>query len=356
VEIVKALQLSFVSGIGNVTIKKILERFGSFENVFELSFEELSQFIGTKTANLILNSKDLEKRAVEEYKRAKKEGVRLVPLTDKNYPNNLKNISDPPSILYVKGIFPINEKAVSIVGTRKVSSYGRYTSEKFSKELSEDGINIVSGLATGVDTIAHKSAIETGGFTTAVLGSGIDIVFPIENKKLYEKLYMQGCIISEFPIGTKPTKYTFPQRNRIIAGLSYATVVTEASKKSGALITAKYANDYGRLVFAVPSNINNINAQGSNLLLKEGAFPLTETQDIYTQIPYLKPEKHSKLKEELPLNEIERQILQLLNEPTHIDLLVEKTDLNISQLSTILFDLEFKGLIKNDNGIYIRLV
>jgi len=354
-EVIRALQLSFTSGIGNITIKKLIEKYKRFENIFELSHIQLSKDIGDKLASLILKDKEAYKKAVKEYEKAQRLNITLVPLSDDNYPINLKNIPDPPPVLYIKGIFPFSDMSVSIVGTRNVSSYGRFITQKFSKELSENSISIVSGLALGVDTIAHKTTLENSGFTVAVLGCGVDIIFPKENLSLYRDILKNGCIVSELPIGTRPTKYTFPKRNRIIAGLSLATIVSQAPMKSGALITAKYANEYGRLVFSVPANINDKSSEGNNYLLKEGAFPLTQVEDIFMQIPYLKKKGVDK-KEEKILSDLEKDILNILNEPHHIDMLVEITGLNISELSIILFEMELKQLVKNDNGVYIKTV
>ncbi len=354
-EEIRALQISFISGIGKVTIKKLIDKFEKFENIFELSFEELSETAGKKVADLILKDTESRKLAEKEYEKVKRSNVKLVSISSDEFPENLKNIPDPPPVLYIKGNFPINEKAVAVVGTRKISSYGKFVTQKFSEELSDAGINVVSGLASGVDTIAHKTVIENGGFTTAVLGCGIDIIFPVENTSLYKKISETGCIISEFPMGAKPTKYTFPIRNRIIAGLTLATVVTEAPEKSGALITAKYANEYGRLVFSVPANINNSKAAGNNKLLKEGAIPLTDIEDIFIHIPYIQLYNKSEEEDKQTLDQLERKILNILNEPVHLDIIVEKTGFNISELSVILFDLELKGFIKNDNGLYFRL-
>ncbi len=356
-EIVSLIELSLIKGIGNVTVKKLIEEFGSAENVFESTFDEVSRKAGEQTANLIVNrDKKLRKLAEKELIKAEKIDVKIIGINDSRYPSLLKEIPDSPPYIYVKGILPVKEKAVSIVGTRKLTSYGRFVTEKFSKELANDGVNIVSGLASGVDTVAHKSALSVDGTTTAVLGSGIDIVFPPENKKLYEEIAERGTIISEFMIGTTPTKHTFPQRNRIIAGLSYATVITEAPEKSGALITASYANDYGRLVFSVPCNINNPNGKGNNNLIKEGAFPLIDVEDIYQQIPFLKEKKASKDEEDIHLSEIEKSILSILSQPTHIDIISEKLGMSISEITVFLFEMEMKGIVKNDSGIYIRLV
>ncbi len=358
-ELVSLIELSLIKGIGKLTIKKLLEEYNSAEAILNLSYKELSEKFGKQIATLITErEKTLRKLAEKEIIKAEKLNIKIVSISNNSYPSLLKEIPDSPPYIYVKGRFPINEKSISIVGTRKVTSYGRFVTEKFSKELAKDSINIVSGLASGVDTIAHKSALSVDGETTAILGCGIDIVFPPENRKLYDELIEKGTVISEFPIGTKPTKHTFPQRNRLIAGLSYATVITEAPEKSGALITASFANDYGRLVFSVPCNINNPNCKGNNNLIKDGAFPLTDKDDIYSQIPFLKPREETENASagQYELSKIEKKILSILTQPTHIDLIAEKTGINISELSIFLFDMEMRNIVKNENGFYFRVI
>jgi len=347
------IELSLIKGLGNKTIKSLLQVYKNPEAIFNQSFEELSSKFGTHIANLILKrDKSLREKSLKEIDKAEKLNVEILTLNDKNYPENLKEIPDPPPILYTKGNLPIDKNSISFVGTRKYSSYGKFVTRKIIGEL--DHINIVSGLASGIDTIAHQSALENENSTTAVLGCGIDIVYPPENYKLYKRIEEEGTIISEFPIGTKPSKYTFPQRNRIVAGLSYGTVVVEAPKKSGSLITAKLANEYGRIVFAVPTNINNPYGEGNNRLLKEGAYPLTSSQDIYNQIPYLEKRKIYNLEIELEISDLEKKVLELTYEPVHIDYLVQNTGIPLHEIMLVLFDLEMKDLITNENGMYFR--
>ena len=347
------IELSLIKGLGNKTIKSLLQEYKNPEIIFDSSFDDISSKFGTHIANLILNrDKKLKGKSLKEKEKAEKLGVKIVCLNDKDYPENLKEIPDPPPVIYVKGKLPVDKNSISFVGTRKYTSYGKFATHKLINELEH--INIVSGLAAGIDTIAHQTALENGNPTTAVLGCGIDIVYPYENYKLYKKIEEEGTIISEFPIGTKPSKYTFPQRNRIVAGLSYGTVVVEAPKKSGSLITAKLANEYGRLVFAVPTNINNPYGEGNNILLKDGAYPLTSGKDIYQQIPYLERKEIYNLEVELEISDLEKKVLELTYEPVHIDYLVQNTGIPLNEIMLILFELEMKDLIINDNGMYLR--
>ncbi len=343
--------LTLIKGIGNKTLKKLLEFFESPEDILETdnkNFEKYKNFIRKSL------TKEIEDKAEEIIQRCYEKNIKILHIKHPHYPEILKEIPDPPIVIYAKGNIPINEKSISVVGSRKFSSYGKVVTEKFVSELSEFNINIISGLAIGIDTIAHKTALRNSTFTTAVLGSGIDIVFPRENKKLYLEIIEKGCILSEYPPGTNPTKYTFPQRNRIIAGLSYGTIVTEASNTSGALITSKLANDYGRTVFSVPANINNPFAEGNNILIKEGAVPLTDLDDLKENLPFLfDREKEEKVKN-LALTEDEILILNLIVEPKHIDSIVEKTGLSFDRVSEILFNLEMNDLLENKDGFYIK--
>ena len=347
------LELIFIKGIGNKTVKYLLDMYGSPENIFNASYEELSKRVGHKTAEIILKrEKSVSEKAKKELEEAEKKRVKIVSINEKDYPEPLKEIPDPPPILYMKGNCVNLERSVSIVGSRRHTSYGRIVTEKFASELSKEGINIISGMASGIDTIAHESALKNGT-TTAILGSGLDIIYPYENRKLYQKILENGCVVSEYPLGTRPSKFTFPKRNRLIAAFSYCVIVTEAPKKSGALITAKLANEYGRPVFSVPANINNPLAEGNNILLKEGAFPLTSVDDIKENLPYLFKRDTVK-SDSFELNELEKKILYYLSEPKHLDFLVEKTGLSIDELMIVLFDMESKELIVNEGGVYIR--
>ncbi|WP_457622868.1 DNA-processing protein DprA [Persephonella sp.] len=348
------IQLSFIKGLGNKTIKHLLNTFGSPENIFQLTFKELSEITGTKTAELILKrDKKLVKKAESELLKAEKLNVDIITYNDPTYPKLLKEIPDPPVYLYKKGKIN-NSFLISVVGSRKFSIYGKLVTEDFVKFLSKKEITVVSGMALGIDSIAHRTAIESMGYTYGILGSGIDIIYPPENKKLYESVIDNGAVISEFPIGTPPYKYNFPYRNRIIAGISYGTIVTEASEKSGAVVTAKLANDYGRIVFSVPGNINSPLSKGSNNLLKDGAVPLIDKETLIENLPYMiNPETEDK---KLELTDIEKDILRILSEPQHIDVISDKLNISISDLFTILFDMELKGVLKSENGLYIRLI
>ncbi|WP_457621253.1 DNA-processing protein DprA [Persephonella sp.] len=346
------IQLSYIKGIGNKTLKLLINTFGSPENIFQLSFSELSSVAGHSVAELILKrDKNLRKKAEEEVLKAEKFGAEIIHFNDPSYPELLKEIPDPPMYLYCKGSTDFSN-TVSVVGSRRYTAYGKTVTRQIVSFLSDQDVNIVSGLALGIDSIAHETALKKGQLTTAVLGCGIDVIYPAENKKLYNSIVENGAVISELPFGTPPYKHNFPNRNRIVAGISYATIVTEASEKSGALITARLANDYGRVVFSVPANINNPFAKGNNILIKEGAVPVIDIESITENLPYIR--KQDKI--EIELSEVERKILSVLSSSEHIDIIAEKTGISVPDLMVILFDMELKGLVVSENNIFTRTV
>ncbi|WP_457625125.1 DNA-processing protein DprA [Persephonella sp.] len=350
--IIDYMEISFIKGIGKTTIKQIYEEFTDLNTVLK-NPELLKEKFGEKVYRLIKDrDPSLRKRAEEECRKADSLGIKIISLQDREYPLQLKEIPDPPPFLYLSSQIP-DIPLISVVGSRKHTSYGKSVTKEIVKNLIENGIGVVSGLASGIDRIAHETALENGGFTVAVLGGGIDRIFPYENKDTYRKIKEKGSLISEFLIGQKPTKYTFPVRNRIIAGLSSGVIVIEASERSGALITARLANEYGRVVFSVPSNINNPYGKGCNLLLKDGAVPLTGIEDIFENIPYLRKKSASK---EINLSEIEESILKYIDQPVHIDILSEKTGINTDEILILLFEMEIKGLLTVENGIVTRSI
>ena len=343
------IELSFIKGLGNKTIKELLSFYGTPENIFNA--DDLEKTFGKKVTKLI-KERDTREAAEKEYQKASEKDVKIIHFNDKNYPENLKEIPDPPVYFYLKGELPIPQDCIAVVGSRKFSTYGKVVTRSIVKRLIENNITVVSGMASGIDSIAHRSCIENGGKTIAVLGSGIDVIYPSENVGLYRDIVKNGAVISEFPLGTKPSKFTFPQRNRIVAGLSYGTIVVEAPKKSGSLITANLANEYGRAVFAVPTNINNPNGEGCNELLKQGAYPLTSIEDIFHEIPFLKSVKTEE--EIVELSEDERVVFENIKNPITVDELLVKTGKSFNELLNILFSLQMKGLIVEESGFYQR--
>lgn len=306
-----------------------------------------------KEADLIV-SKEVLKKGEEELKRAEKANVSIVPNPSKDFPHLLREIQYCPFVIYLKGKKDVLSKpSVSIVGTRKCSSYGRVVTENLSSELSKRGLVIVSGLARGIDTVTHSSAIENGE-TIAVLGSGVDKIYPPENRKIAYRIEERGAIISEFPLGTKALPYHFPLRNRIISGLSYITIVVEASEKSGALITAKWALEQGRDVLSVPGPITSKESKGTNLLIKHGAKPVLGWEDVWEELPsFLKTQLKENVEEKkLEISPQEEKILSLipLDSEITIDELSFSSGLPVHEIFPILFQLELKGLIIENPG------
>lgn len=282
------------------------------------------------------------------------DNIRKLTPEDKEYPKILKQISDPPKELYLRGDFLERDKiAIGIVGTRECSGYGKQATLDIVGNLAEAGITIVSGLAKGIDTFAHRAALERGGRTIAVLGSAIDSksIYPCCNKKLAEKIIKNGALVSEYPAGTKSERYFFPQRNRIISGLSLGVLIVEAPEKSGALITAASALEQNREVFAVPGSIYSKNSVGTNKLIQMGAKLVASANDILEELNL--PLIFEKKKEFKPENKEEELLLNILTkEPMHIDEITKKSNLSAKIVNSTLIMLELKGAVKNIGGGY----
>lgn len=297
----------------------------------------------------------LDKNSIKDLtqyeKKVRIKGAEILTDFDDDYPEALKSIDDRPMILYVRGSLKKEDAAaIGIVGSRKATSYGKWACEKISGDLAGLGVTIVSGMASGIDTYAHRAALDSEGRTIAVLGCGVDVVYPQKNKTLYEEISSNGAVISEFPLGTQPLPYHFPMRNRIISGLSLGIAVIEAQEKSGSLITASYAASQGKDVFAVPGNINSLYSSGTNLLIKDGAKPLLTTEDIIEEIPVLRSNSRkmfNKGHEKIPLSETEKKVLGVLQEgPLYSDIIALRTGLDISTVLGTLMILEMKETIK----------
>jgi len=278
-----------------------------------------------------------------------KNDISIVDYFDESYPESLKNIDYPPIVLFVKGHFESSKLFFAIVGTRYPSGYGEKCAQLFSKELTLANFSIVSGLARGIDSIAHKSCLQNGGYSVGVLGCGIDIVYPRENQALFESMIQNGAIISEFAIKTPPNAYNFPRRNRIITGLSEGLLVVEADIKSGSLISAKYALAQSKPVFSIPGEIFSKRSFGTNQLIKDGAYLAQEPSDIifYFYKELKKEQKNENLnRKELTLTERETCILDYIEGEVSLDEIAEKTNFSIDEVVSIVFDLEMKGAIK----------
>ncbi len=327
----------------------------SFQNNFSQLRSFLKHYSSYSQAWKALSPSKKYPAPIQAWKELQKKNISFLLPTDNNYPSLLKEISFPPQGIYIQGSFFSKMTPLAVVGTRKISNYGKIVTEQIVKKLITYNVIIISGLAQGVDTIAHSTALNNGGKTIAVLGSGLDKIFPSSNKSLARKIISNGAVISEYPLGTSPYPYYFPQRNRIISGLSKGTLVIEAPKKSGALITAHFALEQNREVFAVPGSIFNPNSEGTNKLIQEGAKLVSTVQDILEElnIPFSPTPPLP-----LNLNKQESKIYHnfLVGIPITIDELMAKTNLSSAEILISLSTLELKGLIKTiEGGRYIRI-
>lgn len=350
------LALSTVPNVGPIRFTSLVKHFGSPEAVLSASEKELSDFpdIGPVIASNIKRKVDWE-LAEKQLELMEKNQVQLLTFRDEAYPENLKSIYDPPPFLFKKGEIKNEDKnAIAIVGCRAASQYGKQIAEKIGRELAKRGITIVSGLAWGIDSIGHLSALEENSRTIAVFGSGLDIIYPSENKKLAERIILNGAVLSEFFLGTKPEKQNFPRRNRLISGLSLGVVIIEAGVKSGALLTARHALEQNREVFAVPGNIGTKTSEGTNRLIKQGAKLVTSVEDILEELN-LFAESQEKRPPEIDFSSLpdtEKNIFQLIsNEPYHIDKIAQDTSMTTAQALSVLLSLELKGLVKQLSGM-----
>jgi len=345
---------------GPIRFKKILGHFFAQDQTLKNAFLSSSSEL-TKAG--------IEENVAEEFIAARnninpdeliiklaKENIKVITVVDENYPKLLAEIYNPPALLYYRGALDLRDDfSLAVVGTRKYTSYGQQAVENITKDLVRNNITIISGLALGIDALAHLAALEAGGKTVAVLGSGLDrqSLYPSQNRYLADKIAdAGGAVISEFPLGTAPLKYNFPQRNRIISGLSLGTLVVEAAEKSGALITAAYALEQNREVFAVPGNIFSCVSAGPNKLIKDGAKSVTSAFDIIENLNLTQATAYLDNKKILPESEEEEKIISKLSfEPIHIDELVRQTGLDAATANSTLVMMEMKGMVKNLGGM-----
>ncbi|MBD3376893.1 DNA-protecting protein DprA [candidate division KSB1 bacterium] len=354
------LCLSSVTGLGPYKVRILVERFGSPQRVLQSSPRELVQIPGIDKimAERIRKEAD-HKFAKDQLQRLEKSRIKVVSFWDNDYPAGLKTLFDPPVLLFVHGeLNPDTDQSIAIVGTRQATNYGRWVTEKFTRELVSHNYWITSGLARGIDTIAHRQCLNCGGKTVAVLGSGLDRIYPAENTELSRHISNQGAVVSEFPMGAGPDAPHFPRRNRIISALSRAVLVIEAGEKSGALITTDFALEQGKDVFVVPGNINSPASQGTNKLIQEGAKLVLKVEDILDEIaPSCNGQQSLDLSESVNVSPKEKQLLsQMTSEPIHIDQLAELIKMEPFQIFPLLLSLELKHFVKQIPGKYfVRL-
>jgi DNA processing protein len=365
------LALSFIEDIGPVTTGRLLSAFHTPEAIFSAGFSELSSVAGISAlkAKRIKEFKAWD-RIDSEIEKAELSNIRIVTIFDKEYPGPLRPLDNAPAILYVKGdLIEEDRLAIAIVGSRRMSEYGRKIADYLSFELALAGLTIVSGMARGIDTVSHSGALKAGGRSIAVLGCGLDICYPAENKELMTALSRSGCVISEFPLGTPPVRENFPRRNRLISGLALGVLIVEATTRSGSLITAGFALEQGKEIFAVPGNITSNNARGTNGLIKSGAKPVQSAEDIIEELsPQIKgllrsvkavsslsPPKSFDFPgtsaQRLAINDEEKAICNILgSDSKHIDHIARELKIPAARLSGLLLGLEMKGIVRQTAG------
>lgn len=332
-----------------------LLKFENLDDILHLSKEELLEITGAKEIHI---DKLIDNRNKEYFNKLvsdiNKYASQVFTIYDDDYPEGLRYIEDAPPVLFARGLkLNLQGVKIGVVGSRKATAYGKYATEKFVEELARMGVTIVSGMAQGIDALSHRVAMDNSTYTIGVLGTGIDSKFPSSNNSLYERIYENGTVLSEFPIGAAAMPYNFPKRNRIISGLSQGVIVVEAKDKSGSLITARLAAEQGKEVFAVPGNINSIYSVGTNKLIRDGAIPLIEIDDVIDNIfelSILKSEKENEV--ELALSEEEKAILKYIDDGNNsMDDLTLVSKIEITKLSSLLTLLEMKGIIEEYAGI-----
>ncbi len=344
---------SRIPGIGRVKISQLLDFFSTLGNAWKATAGELKKSgLDSKTVENIINlrtriSPDEEIDSLHKYK------VKALTCDSTDYPSRLREIYDYPPVLYVRGdLVHVDECCLAVVGTRRATVYGRQVTEDIVSDLARNGITIVSGLARGIDSIAHRTALELGARTIAVFASGLDIVYPAENAKLAREILEHGALISEYPLGTKPKADNFPRRNRIMSGLSLGVLVIEAGESSGALITANQALEQNREVFAVPGSILSPTSRGTNHLIQEGAKLVRNYIDILEELNLTIMAQQLEMKELLPTDKTEALLLrQLTREPTHIDDICRSTGLTAAIVGSTLTMMELKGMVKQVGGV-----
>ncbi|MFH0879071.1 MAG: DNA-processing protein DprA [Lentisphaerota bacterium] len=356
--------LNMIDGLGPVKVRALVDALGSPEAVLYAGHADLlrAQGIGTELAATILEQAPRLDPCEEEGK-AQRHGGRIITFIDPDYPAPLKKIHDPPLCLYIQGTLePVDKHALAIVGTRHATHYGLAMADRLGYQMARVGFTVVSGLARGIDTAAHKGALKAGGRTLAVLGSALDQLYPPENEDLAQEISKKGAVISEYSMGRAPDRTTFPYRNRVVSGLAMGVVVVEAGVKSGALMTADQALEQGRSVFAVPGRTDSSASKGPHQLIKNGARLVEDIDDIMQEFEFLIPDEKKKKAEsldqraEIPLTPDEQTVVRALWEgPMDVDSLVRKTGLKVSQVSSLLMGMEMKRVVHMLSGRMVEL-
>lgn len=344
---------NLVKGIGAVRFQQIQAYFGDLSIAWHAPAESFQKIglPGRVLKNFFALRSEVDLDQIFESIIAS--DTTVLTLLDEHYPRLLREIDQAPPVIYVKGsLTPADEFSVAMVGTRRVTAYGQQVTRDTSTYLAGHGLTIVSGLARGVDGLAHQHALQAGGRTIAVLGSGVDVIYPPEHRKLAEAIIENGAIISDYPMGTQPEGINFPPRNRIISGLSLATIVVEAGERSGALITADFAVEQGRDVFSVPGNVFSPASRGTNSLIQKGAYVMVSPQDVLDVLDLSQIEHYKDARQTLPANTTESKILQAMDyEPIHVDEICNKVSLPVEKVSAALTMMELKGMVQHVGGM-----
>ncbi len=351
------LGFNLVPGVGPARLARLIAHCGSVEAAWRADALDLAMAgLDSRSSAALLAARpqiDLD----AELERAARAGATLLSIADPAYPRLLREAPGAPPLIYVRGsLGPADDWAVAVVGTRAPSSYGREAAHRLSHDLARRGATVVSGMALGVDSVAHAAALEAGGRTVAVLGSGVDLPYPERNRGLAERIVAQGALVSDYPLGTRPVAMNFPPRNRLISGLSLGTLVVEAGERSGALITVEFALEQGREVFAVPGHIFSQQSAGTHRLLRDGATLVTGADDILESLNMTAAAVQHEARAELPSDPAELALLDLLSyEPQHVDLLGRAAGMPPAQAAATLAILELKGLARQSGPMeYVR--
>lgn len=352
------IAFSRVPRIGRVRFSQIEEHFGRLEHAWRATPGELKAAgLDSGTISACIAARD-QVDPDAELERLAEHGVHAYTWHDEQYPRSLREIFDRPAVLYVRGsLTPADDWAVAIVGTRRVSVYGRQAAEEMARSLAANRVTVVSGLARGVDAVAHRAALEAGGRTIGVLACGLDLVYPPEHKRLAEQIVERGALLSDYPLGTQPRSEFFPRRNRILSGVSLGVLVVEGDIKSGALITARQALEQNREVFAIPGSIYSPNSRGTNKLIQDGEAKLTlDVQDILAELNLTAAAHQIEMAELVPADETESLLLRHLSaQPAHVDDVRRETGLPIATVTSALAMLELKGLVRQVGRMnYVR--
>ena len=354
------LGFNLVRGIGPVRLRRLIDTFGDIATAWTASAQDLrAAKISQRVVNNVLRIRSTFDDDVGKIiRRLEQLHVQVITWDSPEYPVLLRQTKDYPPVLFVRGkLIPSDEWSVAMVGSRKATVYGREVARRLAMDLAHNGITIVSGLARGIDGVSHKAALEAGGRTIAVLGSGVDIIYPNGHRELANNIIDNGALISDYPLGTLPEGSNFPPRNRIISGLSLGTIIVEAGLRSGALITSDFALDQGRDVFAVPGSILSPASAGCNRLLRDGAAIVTEVRDVLETLQLGQVAEKQSAREILPENAIEAALWEQLSaEPRHLDDLARKTAIPIELVSSTLVMMELKGMARQVGSLqYVRI-